>query len=90
MTNGIYKSCLHRALVHKDYGRKSLIFFVNAKADKIVKPPEDLLGEELEARKYPDFTWSDLFEFVQNYYRPDFSTFESFIEWLRSSKPSSF
>ncbi|XP_075512660.1 gibberellin 20 oxidase 2-like [Primulina tabacum] len=87
LSNGRYKSCLHRAVVNKDKTRRSLVFFVNPKEDKKVRPPEDLMRRE-ETSKYPDFTWSDLRDFTQNHYRADTATLQNFVQWLRIHKPS--
>ncbi|KAI3451577.1 hypothetical protein Pfo_008242 [Paulownia fortunei] len=81
LSNGRYKSCLHRAVVNKERLRRSLVFFVNPKEDKVVRPPQDLMHRE-EPRQYPDFTWSDLREFTQNHYRADATTLQNFVHWL--------
>ncbi|MED6173402.1 hypothetical protein PIB30_058934 [Stylosanthes scabra] len=90
LSNGKYKSCLHRALVNREVERKSLVYFVNPKEDKTVKPPEKLCSSQQEERKYPDFTWSDLYEFTQNHYRADVSTLQGFIPWFIAGKPSKY
>ncbi|KAI6691810.1 hypothetical protein NL676_019520 [Syzygium grande] len=88
LTNGRYKSCLHRAMVNRERERRSLVFFVCPREDRIVRPPADLLGTDMEVpRKYPDFTWSELLEFTQNHYRTDVATLQSFIHWLLYPKP---
>ncbi|KAI4317081.1 hypothetical protein L6164_024990 [Bauhinia variegata] len=84
LSNGRYKSCLHRALVNKEKKRRSMAFFVSPREDKIVRPPEDLFGRQ-EPRKYPDFTWSDLLEFTEKHYRSDVETLKSFIHWFTSN-----
>lgn len=82
LSNGRYKSCLHRAVVNKEKARRSLVFFISPKEDKVVRPPEDLH----ETRKYPDFTWSELQEFTQNHYRADRTTLQTFIDRFLSKK----
>ncbi|KAI9107949.1 hypothetical protein K1719_020822 [Acacia pycnantha] len=85
LTNGKYKSCLHRVLVNKEKERKSLVYFNIPNKDKTIKPPEELLGEK-EEREYPDFKWSDLFTFTQYHHRPDTHTLPNFVQWFLSSK----
>nr|AIF75110.1 gibberellin 20-oxidase [Panax quinquefolius] len=88
LSNGRYKSCLHRAAVHKGKERRSMVYFVNPKKDKVVKPPQDLVdqkGEKIK-RKYPDFTWSKLLGFTQKHYRADDTTLQSFCHWLLTNK----
>lgn len=89
LCNGRYKSCLHRAVVNKERERRSLVYFVCPKEDKIVRPPQDLMCRSGGPRVYPDFTWSDLLEFTQNHYRADVATLQSFFPWLLSSNPTS-
>ncbi|KAI9114294.1 hypothetical protein K1719_014522 [Acacia pycnantha] len=85
LTNGKYKSCVHRALVKREKERRSLVYFIVPNKDKTIKPPEELLGEE-EEREYPDFKWSDFFPFTQRHHRPDTHTLPTFIQWFLSSK----
>lgn len=82
LTNGIYKSCMHRAVVNKERERKSLVYFVCPRDDKIVRAVKDLVDKQYGSRMYPDFTWSDLFTFTQSHYRADNSTLVSFFSWL--------
>lgn len=87
LSNGRYKSCLHRAVVNRYKERRSLVFFVCPRENKVVTPPQDLVCRE-GTRKYPDFKWSDLLEFTQKYYRADDATLQNFTKWLLSSNPS--
>lgn len=86
MTNGKYKSCLHRALVNREKERRSLVYFVVPNKEKTVKPPEELIEGEKEERNYPDFKWIDFFTFTQYHYRPNTHTLPNFIQWFLSSK----
>ncbi|TKY45377.1 Gibberellin 20 oxidase 2 [Spatholobus suberectus] len=43
LSNGRYKSCLHRALVNTYRERRSLVYFVCPREDKVVRPPDNLL-----------------------------------------------
>lgn len=81
LCNGRYKSCLHRAVVNKERVRRSVVFFVNPKEDKVVSPPGDVVRGQ-GTRLYPDFTWSELRDFTQNHYRADTATLQHFVRWL--------
>ncbi|ESQ40654.1 hypothetical protein EUTSA_v10015436mg [Eutrema salsugineum] len=85
LTNGQYKSCLHRAVVNSERERKSFAFFLSPNGDKMVKPPEELVGGIFSGeREYPDFTWSMFLEFTQKHYRADMNTLEEFSNWLKN------
>ncbi|KAG9457181.1 hypothetical protein H6P81_001689 [Aristolochia fimbriata] len=87
LSNGRYRSCLHRAVVNRSRERISLAFFLCPREDKVVRPPQDLLVRD-GPRKYPDFTWSALLEFTQKHYRADIRTLQSFTKWLLSQQPN--
>ncbi|KAF5745111.1 gibberellin 20-oxidase family protein [Tripterygium wilfordii] len=83
LSNGTYKSCLHRAKVNRERERISLVLFVCPKEDKVVRPPHDLVCRQ-GTRKYPDFTWSDLLEFTQKHHRvDDAATLQRFTHWFQ-------
>uniref|UniRef100_J3M7A9 Fe2OG dioxygenase domain-containing protein n=1 Tax=Oryza brachyantha TaxID=4533 RepID=J3M7A9_ORYBR len=77
LTNGRYKSCLHRAVVRREQERRSLAFFLCPRDDRVVRPPA--CGER---RLYPDFTWADFMRFTQRHYRADTRTLDAFAHWL--------
>ncbi|CAL5095022.1 unnamed protein product [Urochloa decumbens] len=89
LSNGRYRSCLHRAVVHRERERRSLAFFLCPRDDRVVRPPQRLLagggGQEEEGRRYPDFTWADMARFTQRHYRADACTLDAFARWLRAA-----
>lgn len=78
LSNGRYKSCLHRAVVNQRRERRSLAFFLCPREDRVVRPPPSAATP----RHYPDFTWADLMRFTQRHYRADTRTLDAFTRWL--------
>ncbi|CAN6346782.1 unnamed protein product, partial [Urochloa humidicola] len=44
LSNGRYRSCLHRAVVHRERERRSLAFFLCPRDDRVVRPPPSLIS----------------------------------------------
>lgn len=85
LTNGIYKSCLHRAAAKNDRDRISFAYFISPRQDKLVSPIKDLIARE-GSKKYPDFKWEQLLDFTQVHDRTDDTTIKRFVEFLESSE----
>ena len=79
LSNGIYKSCLHRVVVNNKTVRRSIAFFLAPKTDKPIIPAAALVNPE-NPRIYPNFTWATLFEFTQKHHRPDMETLDAFCK----------
>ena len=92
LSNGRYRSCLHRAVVHRERERRSLAFFLCPREDRVVRPPPRLLaaarGQEERRQRYPDFTWADMARFTQRHYRADARTLDALARWLGAASPT--
>ncbi|KAJ1262980.1 hypothetical protein BS78_09G149200 [Paspalum vaginatum] len=88
LSNGRYRSCLHRAVVHRERDRRSLAFFLCPRHDRVVRPPPRLLLADQAPRRYPDFIWADLARFTQRHYRADARTLDAFASWLGDAATS--
>ncbi|XP_043695665.1 gibberellin 20 oxidase 3-like [Telopea speciosissima] len=86
LTNGRYKSVVHRAVVNNEKPRVSLAYFMNPQPDKILRPPSELVDEEKNPRNYPDFSWGALHEFTQKEHRVGTDTLDWFFEWKKGLK----
>ncbi|KAJ4797577.1 Gibberellin 20 oxidase 2 [Rhynchospora pubera] len=84
MTNDIYKSCVHRAVVNRHSSRQSIAFFVCPWHDKVIRAHDSLIGPNGK-RLYPEFTWSQLEVFTQDSRRVDDKTIKYFAHCLSES-----
>ncbi|XP_074337547.1 gibberellin 20 oxidase 3-like [Apium graveolens] len=69
LSNGMYKSCVHRAVVNSERIRRSMVYFVCPKEDLVLRAPEKIVEADGGKRKYLDFKWADLCNFIHNHHR---------------------
>lgn len=59
ITNGKYKSVMHRVIAQTDGNRMSLASFYNPGGDAVIYPAPELLEKEEKAKAYPKFVFQD-------------------------------
>lgn len=60
ITNGKYKSVMHRVIAQPDGNRMSIASFYNPGGDAIIYPSPALVGKEEETKQvYPKFVFED-------------------------------
>ncbi|TYG93247.1 hypothetical protein ES288_A11G095400v1 [Gossypium darwinii] len=82
LSNCVYKSCLHRAVVNNERARRSIALFVCTEMNETVTPATALVNVE-NPRIYPDFKWAAFLEFTQKDYKVNMKTLEAFSNWLQ-------
>ncbi|TVU28710.1 hypothetical protein EJB05_20240 [Eragrostis curvula] len=83
ITNGLYKSVMHRVLTRPDGNRMSIASFYNPGADAVIFPAPKLLGDEEERAEtaYPKFVFED---YMNLYVRHKFEAKEPRFEAMKS------
>ncbi|XP_071713730.1 gibberellin 20 oxidase 3-like [Rutidosis leptorrhynchoides] len=87
LTNGKYKSCLHRVMANNVKSRLSFTYFLSPRLDKQLKVPRELVERDGK-QEYPDFTWGEFLNFTQKHHRADDATLDHFTKWLKTSNNS--
>lgn len=77
ITNGKYKSVLHRVVAQTDGTRMSIASFYNPGRDAVISPAPELMKEESQA--YPKFVFEDYMElYLRQKFQPKEPRFEAF------------
>ncbi|GAA0185816.1 oxygenase [Lithospermum erythrorhizon] len=64
ISNASYKSVEHRVIVNSEKERVSLALFYNPKGDIIIKPSDELVGED-RPPLYPNMTYNEYRSFIR-------------------------
>jgi len=59
ITNGKYKSVMHRVITQSDGNRMSIASFYNPGNDAVIAPAEALVKEDENTKVYPKFVFDD-------------------------------
>lgn len=83
ITNGKYKSVMHRVVARRDGNRMSIASFYNPGADAVIFPAPELVQRESESAKgtYPKFVFED---YMNLYVRQKFQAKEPRFEAMKS------
>lgn len=62
LSNGIYKSVWHRAIVNADFPRLSVASFLCPFDDALISPAKSLTGDEGSGAIYRDYTYAEYYK----------------------------
>lgn len=81
ITNGKYKSVMHRVIAQTDGNRMSLASFYNPGGDAVICPAPELLEKEEKVKAYPKFVFQD---YMKLYARLKFQEKEPRFEAMKA------
>ncbi len=81
ITNGRYKSVMHRVVAQTDGNRMSIASFYNPGSDAVISPAPALVKEEEAGETYPKFVFED---YMKLYVRHKFEAKEPRFEAFKS------
>ncbi|KAL8091141.1 hypothetical protein AgCh_040302 [Apium graveolens] len=81
ITNGKYKSVMHRVIAQTDGNRMSLASFYNPGGDAVIYPAPELLEKEEKVKAYPKFVFQD---YMKLYARLKFQEKEPRFEAMKA------